>query len=742
MFKSYSHILSHKRRRSKSSAVQILSAAQSEPSSPTQTVHDPIEIWAHSQPLSVSEEQLQGCFTTLVPRIHKYDHVAQRGSDRFVQDLTATLAAEEGKEPTSYLSCPVGNYASFLYPECLPERLELVAYLTELGSLHDAQGKSNGRTTDKPDEHVESPRAEARKKLLEKAVAEITEKEIDGNDIIDSYRSNWLVTPEVPTADNCANLDDYVARRRLNAGIDVYWTLMGFAHGTRLGKEDQAIVRDALDAAERTMFFTNDYYSWPKEKRETKRRPVANVILFLMQHQNMSEEDAVAKTKELIIQNEQEFVKRREALYQANPDLAPKLRKWMEVLGSSLAGIHYWSKNTPRYAVPDTIEESEEEESEHASVAEEDSSEGDATAEDDEDEEEDEDDEEEEEEEEAEAEEREQEAEHVEEAAQPEEEEDPQDVAVWTPLVEEPAAPVVQLNTLPLLAPAGYMRSIAITDLQSELLGALNVWLQVPNRPLTYIKQIINELQDSTHMLADIQDHATHRSQRTPAHQVFGRAQCMNSAAYTFVRVAKIVNSLKCPGMLDGLLEELEARFIGQSWELDWRTTYQAPSEQEYLTMVDQRSGSTFRLLVRLMQAASMEGSSLDFEPLAKLLGRWYQIRHEYLGLLGRAEDLDHGKIVYPIVRCCNMDPAARTVILGIYRQKAAEAPLSPESKAQILDLLHRTGALQATYDLIRQLGREVNKTVTELEAAAEELNPALRGLVKSLSELPIPTSL
>ncbi|PYH40415.1 terpenoid synthase [Aspergillus saccharolyticus JOP 1030-1] len=517
---------------------------------------------------------------------------------------------------------------------------------------------------------------------------------------------------------------------------------MGFAHGTRLGKEDQAIVRDALDAAERTMFFTNDYYSWPKEKRETKRRPVANVILFLMQHQNMSEEEAIAQAKELIIQNEQEFVKRREALYQANPDLAPKLRKWMEILGSSLAGIHYWSKNTPRYAVLATVEESEEEDehSQHGSTTDvvENSSEGDASAEDEDDDEEDEDEEAEAEEEEEAEEDQEQEAEHVEEAAQPEE---PQDAPVWTPLAEEPA-PIVQLNTMPLLAPAGYMRSIAITDLQSELLSALNVWLQVPNRPLTYIKQIINELQDSAHMLADIQDHATHRSQRTPAHQVFGRAQCMNSAAYTFVRVAKIVNSLKCPGMLDGLLEELEARFIGQSWDLDWRTTSHAPSEQEYLTMVDQKSGSTFRLLVRLMQAASMEGSSLDFEPLAKLLGRWYQIRHEYLGLLGRGEDLDHGKIVYPIVRCCNLDPAAKTVILGIYRQKAAEAPLSPESKTQILDLLHRTGALQATYDLIRQLGREVNKTVTELEAAAAELNPALRGLVKSLSELPIPTSL
>ncbi|PYH87634.1 geranylgeranyl pyrophosphate synthase [Aspergillus ellipticus CBS 707.79] len=728
MFKQYSHILSHKRRRSRGSTIQVLAATPSEPASETPTAIEPVEVWTHSQPVPDDEVKAKECFTTLSPRIHKYDHVAQRGSDRFVEDLKATLQ-EDGA--TSYLASPVGNYASFLYPECLPERLEVVAYLTELGSLHD--DKQKGKPTDE-----ESPRMAARKTLLEKAMAELSDKDKDGHEIIDSYRSNWLVTPEVPTADNCANLDDYVARRRLNAGIDVYWTLMGFAHGTRLGKEDQAVVRDALDAAERTMFFTNDYYSWPKEKRVSKKRPVANVILFLMQHQNMSEEDALAKTKQLVLDNEQEFIRRREALYTATPDLAPQLRKWMEVLGAALGGIHYWCKSAPRYVVPDTADEpsddssssNEEDGSDTSSNSgadsdeEDESHEASSSAEDHEQAEED----------------------HPAAEDTPSE---PVEVAVWTPLAApDDETPDNQLDTSALLAPTSYARSISISDLQTDLLTALNVWTQVPNRPFSHIKQVITSLHDSTNMLEDLQDQATLRDHRTPAHLVYGPAQCLNSAAYTFVRVAKVVSGLNCPGMLDGLLQDLEAHFVGQSWELNWRFSTHCPAESEYLTMVDQKAGSLFRMQMRLMQAASMGGdaSSLDLEPFAKALGRLSQIRHEYLALLPASnartfgQDLDHGRVTYPIVRACNLDPASKVVIFGIFRQKKEGVALPLETKRQIVGLVQQTGALQATFDLLRQLGREVNNALSELEAAAQEVNPALRAVVKALAEVPAPS--
>ncbi|KAA8645751.1 hypothetical protein EYZ11_001266 [Aspergillus tanneri] len=711
MFKQYSQILSHKRRRSKGSTIQVLSAAQSERASEAPTVNDQIETWVHSQLLDAQGEKHKDCFTSLAARIHKYDHVAQRGSDRFVEDLIATVTDEAAKPRESYLSSPAGNYASFLYPECVPERLELVAYLTELANFHDVENKEEQGC--KPG-GLDSPRAEVRKQLLDKVMAELTDK--DGHDIIDCYRSTWLVTPEVPTADNCANLGDYVARRRLNAAIDVYWTLMGFAHGTHFGKEEQAIVRDALDAAERVMFFTNDYYSWPKDKRDYKARRVANVILFLMQHQDMSEDDARTKTKDLILESEKEFIRRRDDLYHGNPDLSAQLRKWMEVLGAALGGVHYWCKNAPRYDVPDEQFERSEDESE--SSEEEGSTDSEDTENGDEEDNEE----------------------------KEKEEKEPEEVPVWTPLVNEEEATEVRLDSSSLLAPTRYMGCIASNEVPLALLTALNVWLQVPNRPFTFIKQVVDDLHHTTQTMSDIQDDSAVHHGKTTAHLVFGRAQSMNSAAYMFVRIAKIVNSLNCPGMLNGLLEELESRFIGQSWDLNWRFTLQCPTEQEYLSMVDKKSGSTFHMLVRLMQSASMGGVTLDFDSLAKLLGRWYQIRHEYLGLFpgrdssGYGEDLEHAKITYPIVRCCNVDSSAKTVILGIFRQKAKGAGLSAETKVQILDLLYTTGAVQATYNLVQQLEREILTAVGELEVAAQEANPVLRSLVNSLDEIPPPT--
>ncbi|KAH8426517.1 uncharacterized protein LDX57_004252 [Aspergillus melleus] len=727
MFKQYSQILSHKRRKSKGSAIQVLSAAQSEPASETPTANEPVETWVHSQPLDLDGQQQSECFTTLTPRIHKYDHVAQRGSDRFIEDLNAALGTDSEKRKESYLTSAVGNYASFLYPECAPDKLELIAYLTELANFHDdqAESKEEQPAGEKTDELSESPRTEVRKKLLQKVMGGLTDK--DGQDIIDCYRSTWLVTPEVPTADNCANLDDYVARRRLNAAIDVYWTLMGFAHGTRLGKEDQAIVRDALDAAERTMFFTNDFYSWPKEKRDYKTRRVANVNLFLMKHEGLSEEDARAKTKELILENEKEFLRRRETLYHNNPELPAHLKKWMEVLGAALGGIHYWCKNAPRYDVPDEPFEESEDESEDS---EEDGS-SDEESSDENDEADDED------------EEAHEEPVAAELPAEPEEE-----FPLWTPLVADEEALAVNLDSSALLAPTGYLGSITSNEVQSELLTALNVWLQVPNRPFSFIKQVVDDLHHSTQILSDIHDQATTHHQRTAAHHVFSPAQCMNSATYLFVRIAKAVSSLNVPGMLGGLLEELESHFVGQSWDLNWRATLDCPTEQEYLAMVDKKSGSPFRMLVRLMQSASMGGVALDFEGLAQLFGRWHQIRQEYLGLLsGRnqssfGEDLDQGKITYPIVRCCNVDPNAKTVILGIFRQKPQGTTLSTESKLQILELLQKAGAVEATYNLVQQLGRDIVKSVGELEAVAEEANPTLKALVKSLGELPAPAQI
>ncbi|OJJ46868.1 hypothetical protein ASPZODRAFT_141650 [Penicilliopsis zonata CBS 506.65] len=763
MFRSYSGLLS-KRRKSKGGVFQVVSTAVSEP----ETVNEPVVTWTYSRVIDDEEQKTQnGCFTTLPIRIHKEDHVAEEGSQRFVQDLNY-IVTDKTAPKTGCLSSPVGNYASVIYPECLPDRLEVVAYLTELGYLHlewivheliseehpdqQTSESSADNVAEENDGPTESPRDASLKKLLTKAMTDLADRnQLVGLEIIDTYRNNWLSSKETPTADTFANIDEYVAFRRTNAGINLYGTLMGFSHGTRFTKEDYSTMTDVLSAAERAIIFTNDYYSWAKKRKDSK----ANVILFLMQHEDLSVEAARERTKQLILQSEYDFVKRREALYKSHPDLAPQLRKWAEVLGAAIGGVHYWCANTPLPAVEE--EEPEEEVSmeetngvvngedlvngaahpngavpdgetvrsaeEDDNSDEEESSEGD----DDDDDEDDDDDDEEEDDEEDGAREGEQEVRAQEEEAPP---------ALQPPIVE--ISPV-QLDSSPLVAPIGYTKFVSASEVQSNLMSVLNIWLQVPSRPLSLVKQIVDDLHSASLMLNNIQDNQSSVQQgKSAAHLVFGPAQSMNSAAYTFVKVSKLVNSLNCPGMLDGLLEELELQFIGQSWDLNWRFSLYCPSEAEYMAMIDRKAGSTFKVLTRLMQSTGMKGSTLDFDSLTILMGRWHHIRDDYLSLqVPECKVLDQGKLSYPIVRCCETDPAAKSIIFGLFRQNHDVLPA--DSKVQILELLHRSGALQDTYHLIRKLADDIEQTLKYIESVAEEPNAALSSLVASLEDVPVP---
>jgi ophiobolin F synthase len=44
----------------------------------------------------------------------------------------------DGRERHTYFSfSPVGNWSSLIYPEAIPERLGVLAYLSDLGLIHD-----------------------------------------------------------------------------------------------------------------------------------------------------------------------------------------------------------------------------------------------------------------------------------------------------------------------------------------------------------------------------------------------------------------------------------------------------------------------------------------------------------------------------------------------------------------------------------------------------------------------------
>jgi geranylgeranyl diphosphate synthase type 3 len=73
------------------------------------------------------------------------------------------------------------------------------------------------------------------------------------------------------------------------------------------------------------------------------------------------------------------------------------------------------------------------------------------------------------------------------------------------------------------------------------------------------------------------------------------------------------VRKLNSPVAMEIYTEELLNLHKGQGMDLFWRDTLTCPTEEEYLAMVDNKTGGLFRLAVKLMQAESETGKYVKY---------------------------------------------------------------------------------------------------------------------------------
>ena len=195
-------------------------------------------------------------------------------------------------------------------------------------------------------------------------------------------------------------------------------------------------------------------------------------------------------------------------------------------------------------------------------------------------------------------------------------------------------------------------------------------------------------------------------------------------------------------------MEGLETLFLGQSWDLYWKHNLQCPSEREYVSMVDHKTGGMFVMLVRLMVAESpcCGGAVVeDLERLMQLLGRFFQIRDDYLNFSayaaqkGFAEDLDEGKFSFPIVCAFERHPERCGHILAVFRQRPTSAgveakPLSREVKEHLIKCIAASGGFDKTLECLRSLEHELDREIARLEEGLGQANPLLRLCLAALS--------
>ena len=72
-------------------------------------------------------------------RVPLYDDAVQSTVQRLYSDQMATIFIHKSGlgSAVSGTDSPLGRYWALMFPECLPERLEVVAYITELAILYD-----------------------------------------------------------------------------------------------------------------------------------------------------------------------------------------------------------------------------------------------------------------------------------------------------------------------------------------------------------------------------------------------------------------------------------------------------------------------------------------------------------------------------------------------------------------------------------------------------------------------------
>lgn len=349
-----------------------------------------------------------------------------------------------------------------------------------------------------------------------------------------------------------------------------FWQIT-FGAGIRLSKSDYNMMETLFKATVRPTLLTNDFYSWRKESAQP-HASVTNTVLFYM-NTGMAEQEAVVQLKQDILEKKSIFLKMRESFCQAHPELPSHLKLIVNILAPLIGGYHYWCCICPRYNClqdPSAYAKSNNTSLEsgcdksstltHSSTL--------LIA------------------------------------------DQLRSSKTHSGNLSSIAAP--KLGRTALEGHIRYIQSLDSKNVRLQLIDAFNLRLGLPNLALNTIKEIVTDLHNSSLILDDIQDGSSLRRGSTATHTIFGEAQSINSATYMFVRVARQVHALSNPALLTVLLEELERLFLGQSWELKWRFTIQCPNEEEYLGMVDHKTGAMFHMLLRLMLSLVQDDGCLS----------------------------------------------------------------------------------------------------------------------------------
>ncbi|KGO45916.1 Terpenoid synthase [Penicillium expansum] len=656
------------------------------------------------------------------PYIHKQTIIADHVSVQCHIDLNGIDAVGS---KFGNLNAHAGNFTSLCAPNCLPERLALVAYTVEYAFLHDDE---TDNAADQEALSLEnkmlhqainqsgmtsvstrvSPKAQRKAEVQAKIAAEYLRLDpVFGEWFLKAWQTFTASVQDVRSLE-FPNLDDYLAFRIVDAAAD--WTLYNFRWGSgiTLTPEEEKIADPMSYAAYAELCLVNDLFSWDKEYAAYVKSngdvPLVNAVHIVAVTQGLTHCAAKAVVQAEVRAHEERFCFLKEQ-YEATSSPSESVLRWLKLLEHSMAGNWVWSLCVPRYFKVDRNPYKD-----HLAKFGSDA------------------------------------------------------VRVLTPqnelldskqetketeqsVVKAPSpkttveSDVLAKYSSPVLNPYAYINSLPSKNVRQTLIAALNSWYKVPVKSLLIIEGAVNFLHNSSLLLDDIQDGSVLRRGRPVAHQIFGVGQTINTATYLMNEALSLIQMLS-PSAVTVYTDEMRNLQLGQGRDLHWSYHTHVPTPAQYIGMVDGKTGGLFRLISRLMRSEATTNSDLDISQFATLLGRHFQIRDDYQNLQsedytknkGFCDDLDEGKLSFPIIVSMQSPGFSNTALSSIFKGSQKGETLTLEMKQYILEEITARGAFTETKAVLRKLHTELLRLLVETEKLAGGIeNWALRLLIMKL---------
>ena len=234
------------------------------------------------------------------------------------------------------------------------------------------------------------------------------------------------------------------------------------------------------------------------------------------------------------------------------------------------------------------------------------------------------------------------------------------------------------------------------------------------NSNACYIPEDIEKLHNCSLIIDDIQDKSKIRRGEMCAYKKYGMSLSLSSSYLVVFEVLNHIlktysNPLEHVSIIQ---DEMYNLHYGQSLDIYWKKHNLIPSIEDFLQMIDGKTGSVFRVLIRM---CGIENNCSVLEEASQLfiqLARFFQIRDDYINITlpdywkkkGFCEDFDERKISYLLV----LNKTITKENLQDFFIFPEETKLIDTQKITLYSKLYNQKVLHKTYQTLEDMRKNI----------------------------------